>query len=558
MCLPGQTFSLHKIRRLLPPDLMNTPQPLRHILLAPNAWQTSCLTIGILALIVAVADARPTLPPIPKGVSVLNTEPGDKGLRDGILSNTDIDMISISEPWNMIQPGEVTDPVPDWSYIDNTIAKIASYNNNKSVLLRILTMGGSAYNEGNTPDWVFTDMGEDPKITTYDPGKTYSWTDSDQVTTCIPVFWNPVYLAKKKALIAMAGAHITNDPLLNSTIKIVGVSYANAITEDWNIPDDDSGDPSQLELWQNTPSDVPAGAGYTTDLMINAAIHQGDAIFTDGMVQGTTLTSLSATFTQADVRHRVGGRGYGSNTFIVAWISPTQVTLNQTVSTGTGAKFKIIARRDGLIDVAIAAFPNQYICASVGGNGPNLDNPCATDEDPGTCLASQVDSMAQTTYPGHYIVQRNNVTAIIPFSYDIDVDNTAWVLLNEAVMAETPTAGQALGPAFTNGGDSRMNGGNDCDHDRTECTYPCPDDCIISNCTILERSADRIMSYSANYYEVYPPDASNLQDAITYIHCLLNPMSGSRWFTKSLDLMTKGIPANRVRNLPPTDCVECQ
>lgn len=66
-------------------------------------------------------------------------------------------------------------------------------------------------------------------------------------------------------------------------------------------------------------------------------------------------------------------------------------------------------------------------------------------------------------YPGRYIVQRNNVTAIIPFSTDSDVDDTAWVLLNEAVTATIPTAGQALGTCYNNDY-YRMNGQTNCDN----------------------------------------------------------------------------------------------
>jgi len=512
------------------------------------------LASGVI-LLAASLPLQATLPDIPRGVSVLNTEPGDKGLRDGILGNPDVDMISISDDWNVIQPDELT---YNWDYLVATINQIAPYN--KSVLLRITTMGGSEMRGGNTPNWVFSAMGEDPSSDTADWGTTYCWVDGSFGTRCIPVFWQPVYLAKKKALIAMAGAHVTSDPVLNSAIKIVVISYANAITEDWNVPDDDSGDPSEVTLWLNTPTDVPPGAGYTTPNMIEAAIHQADAIFTDGSVQGTTLTSPSATFTQADLRHRVAGRGYGSNTYIVGWISPTQVTLNQPLSSGTGAKFKIIARRDGLIDVAVAAFPNQYICTSVSGNGPELDAQWSGDEDPGTYLAETVDSMAHTLYPTQYIVQRNNVTAIIPVSTDPDVDKTAWVLLNDAVTDGISVAGQALGTCYSKTGtDYRMNGGTNCDHDNSNCIPPCVDDCALSSLMILERSADRIASYRTNYYEVYPPDASNLKDGITYIHDLLNPISDRfLWFTNSLNLMTKAGPAIRVRHAPPPNCAQFQ
>ncbi len=248
---------------------------------------------------------------------------------------------------------------------------------------------------------------------------------------CIPVFWQPVYLAKKKALLAMAGAHFAD----KLAVKIVAVSYANAITEDWNIPNDNTGSPFPSRLWLNDPNDpdVPE-PGYTTQKMIDAAIHQGDASFTDGVLTGgTTLTSLSATFTQADIGCLVTGRGYRPNTHFVAWISPTQVTLDQRASRKKAARFTIVARRDGLIDVAMAAFPNQYITGAVSGNGPDLDADFVPeDEDPGTYLAQTVDNMAQDLYGERYIVQRNNVSAVIPLKQDEDTSKTAWILLAEA------------------------------------------------------------------------------------------------------------------------------
>ena len=72
-----------------------------------------------------------------------------------------------------------------------------------------------------------------------------------------------------------------------------------------------------------------------------------------------------------------------------------------------------------------------------------------------------------------------------------------------------------------------MNGGDNCDHENPDCT-PGPDglgtgNCALSYGQILQRSADYIATYGVTYYEIYPPDASNLKDIVTYIHCLLNP-----------------------------------
>jgi hypothetical protein len=467
------------------------------------------LTPPLFCAVFAQAD----LPALPRGVAVLNTI-GDKALRDGILNNPDVTMISIFDDWAHIQPNEETFDFE--SYLDTTIDTITKAAPDKSILLRISTMGGSESNGGHTPDWVFDAMGEDPYSTEADPGVTYSYLDSD-LMRCIPVFWQPVYLAKKKALIAMAGAHFGSNP----AIKIVAISYANAMTDDWSIPHDNTGSPSEVDLWLNQP---PNGAGYTTQKMIDTAIHQGDASFTDGVISaGKTLTSATAIFTQADVGAAISGRGFRNGTRIRTWISPRQVTLSRPASR-RAKSFTIKARRDGLIDVAMAAFPNSYLTNSVNGNGGDLDHDCP---DPGTCLAETVDEMAQASYPGRLIVQRNNVSAIIP-TRDEEDGSDAWVLLIEAANGGMPVAGQALGACWSNQtSDYRMNGGNNCDHDNPDCLpdgdNQCTGDCALSYGAILQRSADRIATYSASYYEIYPPDASNLKDILTYIHDLLDP-----------------------------------
>ena len=460
-----------------------------------------------------------TLPPDPpKGVSVLNSN--GRALRTGILTNCNVDMISLVPDWNLVEP---TEGIYDWTdYIDKDLNTIFTNGHGQAVLLRINTMGNSQNNGGKIPDWVYTAMGEDPTSLEADPGVTYSFFDGD-VPHCIPVFWNPVYLAKKKALIAMAGAHITANPQFSSQVQVVAISYANAITEDWNVPHDTDGSPSEVELWLNDPvTGNPPGAGYTTQKMIDAAIHQADASFNDGSVTtGNTLNSPTATFTQADVGCIIVGRGYRRNTHIASWISPTQVTLDRPLITGTGRRFTMKNRRDGLIDVAMAAFPNQYITTAVGGNGPDLD--AATgDPDPGTYLARTVDTMASTTYPTRYIVQRNNVTAIIPTK---DVATDAWVILADAADAGMPTAGQALSNCY-NDSTYQMNGGNsnNCNHEDPNCapwSPPCVDPCAISYQQELDFSGDHIFTYNASYYEVYYLDAGNL--SLAHLHCVFNP-----------------------------------
>lgn len=74
------------------------------------------------------------------------------------------------------------------------------------------------------------------------------------MTTAIPVFWDPTFLAKKKAMISALGKHFTNNP----NVGIVATSFANATSEDWNVP--------------HTPDDVPnwLAVGYTSDKLIDA------------------------------------------------------------------------------------------------------------------------------------------------------------------------------------------------------------------------------------------------------------------------------------------------
>ncbi len=467
--------------------------------------------IVLLPALFCVVRVGAALPDLPRGVAVLNTT-GDKALRDGILTNPDVSMISVYGDWAQIQPTE--DAFDFDTYLAPTIDQITMAAPDKSILLRISTMGGSKSNGGHTPDWVFDAMGEDPLSTEADSGTTYSYLDGD-IIRCIPVFWQPVYLAKKKALIAMAGARFGS----NSAIKIVSIAYANAQTDDWSVPHDNTGSPSEVELWLNQPDDQVPGAGYNTQRMIDTAIHQGDVTFFDGVISGgKTLTSATAMFTQADVGTMISGSGFRTGTKIKTWVSPSQVTLSRPASRRTKS-FTIKARRDGLIDVAMAAFPNSYVTTSVNGNGSDLDSGCPN---PGTCLVETVNAMAQATYPGRLIVQRNNVGATIPRREEED-GSDAWILLIEAADAGMPVAGQALGVCWSNQmSEYRMNSCTNCDLENPDCVPDgddrCSGDCALSYGDILQRSADRILTYSPSYYEIYPPDASNLKDVVGNIH----------------------------------------
>jgi hypothetical protein len=84
-------------------------------------------------------------------------------------------------------------------------------------------------------------------------GLFFKWVDNGK-NTSIPVFWDPTFLAKKTAMIQALGAHIGSNPAL----AIIVASFANATSEDWNVPHT----PSDVTQWQRL--------GYTSDLLIGA------------------------------------------------------------------------------------------------------------------------------------------------------------------------------------------------------------------------------------------------------------------------------------------------
>ncbi len=169
---------------------------------------------------------------IPRGVFSLAA--AGQVASDNALANPDVVGMSIRQAWAELEPSEGNF---DWSFLDSEVARAAAAN--KVVLLRILTQSGK-------PAWVTTAI--------QNAGGTFFTFDDDGVTTTIPVFWDPTYLAKKKAMITALGAHFTANP----AIKVVAASFANAVTEDWNVP--------------HTPQDIQnwLAAGYTTDKLLDA------------------------------------------------------------------------------------------------------------------------------------------------------------------------------------------------------------------------------------------------------------------------------------------------
>lgn len=169
---------------------------------------------------------------VPQGVFSLS--PAGVAVREAVLNNPNVDGISIRQDWKDLEPSEGS---YNWSFLDSEVARAAAAG--RPVLLRVNTQAAK-------PDWVTTAVSQ--------AGGSFFTFDQDGVQTTIPVFWDPTFLAKKKAMIAALGAHFTS----NTAIKIVCVSFANANSEDWSVP--------------HTPADISAweALGYTSEKMLDA------------------------------------------------------------------------------------------------------------------------------------------------------------------------------------------------------------------------------------------------------------------------------------------------
>ena len=256
-----------------------------------NIRRSFCLVmIGL----ISVAEA--TVAPIPKGVFSMPASETN-GFPDSILNDSRIVGLDLGGKWADI---EGTEGVYDWSSIDSELAKAEAHG--KKVVLAIVS-GGI-----NIPDWLLTDY---PDVQTFSFIDTnpYHSTYGEELT--IPVFWDPIFLAKKIALIQAAGAYFA----AHSSIVVVACSFANSSTIDWNIPDA----PEDIANWE--------AAGYTTELMVNA----GEMI----------IDATMAAFPNQNVNMSIGRNTTG--------LDPTVDYLSETVvdyATTTYGRF--ITQRDSL------------------------------------------------------------------------------------------------------------------------------------------------------------------------------------------------------------------
>jgi len=180
------------------------------------------------------------------------------------LANPDVIGVAIRYPWFDLEP---TEGDFDWTFLDGEVARVAAAG--KQVLLRIGTMSGR-------PAWVTTAVRR--------AGGTFFTFDDNGVTTTIPVFWDPTFLAKKKAMLAAVGKHFTKNP----AVAIVTASFANATSEDWNVP--------------HTGTDIDNwfAVGYTTAKLLDAGKQIIDATM--------------AAFPNQYVTLAIGGNGHAGAT----------------------------------------------------------------------------------------------------------------------------------------------------------------------------------------------------------------------------------------------------
>jgi Beta-galactosidase len=177
---------------------------------------------------------------------VYSLTPRGTPVADGVLGNPDIAGVSLRLPWEVVEPIEGQ---YDFSYFVTEMNRIRAAG--KKIILRIASGGVS------TPRWVF-EAGA-ATFTYVDPTPT-SPTYGQLIT--IPVFWDPIYLAKKKAMIAAMGESLRPQ---SQEVMLIAASCVQTTSDDWVMPmtaDD-------IAQWQ--------AIGYTTAKVVQACVEIVDA-----------------------------------------------------------------------------------------------------------------------------------------------------------------------------------------------------------------------------------------------------------------------------------------
>jgi hypothetical protein len=187
--------------------------------------------------------AIPPGPPLLRGV--VNLGPGGQRVPAEVLGHPYVKGVALRDSWQSV---ERSDGVYDWSYFEDEIPRVQAAG--KFVLLRV-TMGGD-----NTPNWL---MQSGIQTFSFIDKNPYHGTYNQQIT--IPVFWDPIFLAKKKRAIAEMGQRFGGEP----SIAYVVTACVNAQSSDWFIPTRNP----DITAWR--------AAGYTTQKIVDACKQTIDA-----------------------------------------------------------------------------------------------------------------------------------------------------------------------------------------------------------------------------------------------------------------------------------------
>ncbi|MDP3735346.1 MAG: beta-galactosidase [bacterium] len=180
----------------------------------------------------------------PRGVFVLI---GRAATPAAVLANPSIAGLVFNRQWELIETSKGT---YDWGGLDSQISQAAAAGK----MVRIgIAIGGQ-----HTPKWVF-----DEGVTTIsfiDRNEFHQ--DTYNTSVEIPLFWDPTYLALKKAFIEVAGARYNKNP----DVHLVTAACVNPNTDDWVLPARTAKD---IQDWKN--------AGYSSDKIIDACKQIMDA-----------------------------------------------------------------------------------------------------------------------------------------------------------------------------------------------------------------------------------------------------------------------------------------
>jgi hypothetical protein len=129
------------------------------------------------------------------GLYVLGLEGRPPGFLKPFLENRAVDGFSLRAGWSEVEPREGTF---DWSMFDSVIAEAAAHG--KKVMLRVLP-------GVRTPEWVYAAGAARFEFVDESPHHA-----TRGQTLCMPVPWDPVYLAKWLHFVSVFGARYADNP----------------------------------------------------------------------------------------------------------------------------------------------------------------------------------------------------------------------------------------------------------------------------------------------------------------------------------------------------------